>query len=1109
MKFDINVITFSVFAGLLVWISDTALDNLFFSGERFWDLLIVDVPKHKLFIRILIILYFFLFASVISGYANKQKRSTEELQDYEFKYKTIAEKTSNWEFWKNTEGDYNYLSPAFEKITGYLVEDLKQNPSFVKKIIHPDDLEKVLKHLDEEKNNILETAVMEFRIITQNNEIKKIRHTCQPVYDKSGRFKGTRGSNIELSGRTIAPDELLYNQALIATQIETTTDGILIVDENCKLVMQNSRFGEIWDVPQNMLAAEDEAELLGTMLNKLENPNKFKERIDYIYNCPSGKSRDHLLLKNGNRFEAYCSPIIDSNGEYRGRIWTFRETTENTDAVEHSRILAEFKQAKHNLETSEEWFKVLYENAPDAFFTHDNNGILINVNKATEDITGYKREELIGKNYLRLNLLNINDAVKAARLLAENALGNPAGPEEFTITRKDGSKVCVEIRNFPIKIDNRILTLGITRDISEQKQAEEEIEFLSRFPNENPSPVLRVSTNGEILYANKATDPLFETWGITSNGILPQKIQHNISSAMISCKQIIFEETSSSKTFEVFCAPIVAGHYVNLYAHDVTKRKEIEQKTKESEERFRGLYENSMLGIFRSNPEGKIVMANSAALNLLGYANLEEISNIKAEDGYCDPSERKRFREIMDSDGAIQGFEIKWKKPDCTIVDLRESARTVTDGNGKVIYYEGIFEDITEKKRAEEELIKAKEKAEEMNILKSNFLANMSHELRTPLVGILGYAEIIKGEVLDDDNSEMIGEIIKCGNRLTKTLNSILNLSKVEAENNKIKLIPIKITPIVIKTVAEFKSEAESKNLVLKTSLANKSIVSPVDEKLLKQIITNLVENALKYTEKGTVEIVVESSENLTESVIKVIDTGIGIRPEDQNVIFEEFRQASEGLGRHFEGAGLGLTIAKRFVELMNGEISLESEFGKGSVFTVTFPSTIAESHNEEIVPEEPDIISTNEQKVEIKTTNLPRILLVDDDRIIRDAVKRILKTVCLLDTAIDGVGAISMASKNTYEIILMDINLGPSINGLETAKAIRKITGYENIPIIALTAFTMPGDKEKFLAEGCTHYLSKPFGRKDIIAIIKKILDRNGTNQIIDTAILKNKIRI
>ena len=172
MKFDFKVIFVSFFAGLLVWISDALLDHVFFSQKNLWDLLIADVPQHKLFLRILIILYFIIFGSIVSTYVKRSKKSEKELDEYEFKYKTVANKTNDWEFWIGADGNYNYISPAFEKITGYLVEDLKENPSLIEKIIHPDDFEMMMRHLEDEMKNTLEISELEFRIVTRSKKNK-------------------------------------------------------------------------------------------------------------------------------------------------------------------------------------------------------------------------------------------------------------------------------------------------------------------------------------------------------------------------------------------------------------------------------------------------------------------------------------------------------------------------------------------------------------------------------------------------------------------------------------------------------------------------------------------------------------------------------------------------------------------------------------------------------------------------------------------------------------------------------------------------------------------------------------------------------------------------
>ncbi|MCH9028917.1 MAG: PAS domain-containing protein [Bacteroidetes bacterium] len=240
MKFDNRVTVFIILICFFIWITDAVLYYIFISEINFWDLLIINVQPH--------VLYFLIFGSIILGYAKKQEKMKEELMDFEFKYKTVIATTNNWEFWKNAEGGYHYVTPAFERITGFLVEDLIQKPSLIKTIIYPDDLERVIKHLEDETNNTLEISEMEFRIVTQNKEVKKIRHSCQSVYDKNGKFMGARGSNVEVLKYNLVSDELLFKEAMISVFKPKEEDNIKIrhLPHSFLLSQQNKIYQDIF-----------------------------------------------------------------------------------------------------------------------------------------------------------------------------------------------------------------------------------------------------------------------------------------------------------------------------------------------------------------------------------------------------------------------------------------------------------------------------------------------------------------------------------------------------------------------------------------------------------------------------------------------------------------------------------------------------------------------------------------------------------------------------------------------------------------------------------------------------------------------------------------------
>ena len=393
-----------------------------------------------------------------------------------------------------------------------------------------------------------------------------------------------------------------------------------------------------------------------------------------------------------------------------------------------------------------------------------------------------------------------------------------------------------------------------------------------------------------------------------------------------------------------------------------------------------------------------------------------------------------------------------------------------------------------------EKLKIAKEKAEEINRLKSNFLANMSHELRTPLVGTLGFLEILNDEIEDPELKKMTNFILEDQHRLLNTLNSLLDLTAIEANKKDFNYESVDLVEKVNHTFNRYKAAAQNKDLDISLSTDIKPEPIKADRKLLAQVLNNLVDNAIKFTKTGFIRI--ETDEQIIDSqkygVVKVIDTGIGIPQECINFIFEEFRQLSEGLSRNFEGVGLGLTITKNFVELMNGKIEVQSEVDKGSKFSVMFP--VYEKSEYTIANEETQKIN------EIKAAHIPvhingKILLVEDDEISIELIKKFLENNYRLDFCRDGETAILKAKENLYSLILMDIKLEGKLDGLETAKRIREIESYKNIPIVALTAFAMKGDEKKILSGACTQYISKPFDKQTLTSTIITALKCSANN--------------
>jgi len=355
------------------------------------------------------------------------------------------------------------------------------------------------------------------------------------------------------------------------------------------------------------------------------------------------------------------------------------------------------------------------------------------------------------------------------------------------------------------------------------------------------------------------------------------------------------------------------------------------------------------------------------------------------------------------------------------------------------------------------------------------------------MVAILGYSEILKNDVENPDMSAMAKDIYDSSLRLMNTLNLVLDLSKIESQKSITYYAEFNPAKVIEEEMKIFEGLAKRKNIYLNIILPVEPLIVFLDERMFRQIINNLVSNAIKFTLKGgvTVKVDKESSSGKDWLLIRVTDTGIGIPNNSREIIFEEFRQISEGANRKFEGTGLGLTITKKFIEIMSGTISVESEMGSGSSFIIHLP--IIKRETEKSKPKAEEL--TKIKKEEEKTSLLPQVLLVEDDLSNAGVIEFFLKDLYEIDSVADGESAVKIAGRKKYSAVLMDIDLGAGITGLEAAKQIKEITGYNNTPIVAVTALAMKGNREKFLSEGCTHYLAKPFDKKTLIKFLKDVL--------------------
>ena len=507
-----------------------------------------------------------------------------------------------------------------------------------------------------------------------------------------------------------------------------------------------------------------------------------------------------------------------------------------------------------------------------------------------------------------------------------------------------------------------------------------------------------------------------------------------------------------------------------------------------SENKFKMIFEKASDAIIVMERD-MMVDCNSMVTEISGYEKGELLNKsiidflpIRQKDGkFSKDIIKKMISNALRGNAITENLEVIKKDRSRFIIEVSLNSIQIDD---KIMLI-AIFRDVTEFLEYQESLKEAKEKAEEMSKLKSSFLANMSHELRTPMTGIIGFADVLSSSLENPEQKEMADVIYKSGRRLTDTLNLILDLSRIEDDKIEIKMKNVNLSGLAEESARLFDILAKEKNLKFETKI-EENVFALLDEQLTEKILSNLIKNAIIYTVKGSVTVeakkVIENGREF--SVLKVTDTGIGIPKNQLNIIFEPFRQVSEGFSREFEGTGLGLTITKKYIEIMNGTISVSSTVNNGSEFTVKFPSTTEKKLNITRLKYEV------EEKKSIEKIKDSTILIVEDDDNSRFSLEYTLKNLCTLEFTNNGEDAIKMVSLKKYDLIIMDMGL-KGISGLDATKEIRKINGYQDIPILAVTAFAMIGDKEKAIEGGCTYYISKPFNfselKKQVLELINK----------------------
>jgi PAS domain S-box-containing protein len=799
-----------------------------------------------------------------------------------------------------------------------------------------------------------------------------------------------------------------------------------------------------------------------------------------------------------------------------------------------------FEQADNNLSDIAQRNNVILENIPDLLVILDQQANIIEVNQNPSFPIRHLGTLIKNKNLL--NLLPVKSKVLITKFKKVSESGKPESYyDDFDF---GGEKRFLEYRLIALE-DNKIL--AVVRDISELKKTEKALE-ISR---ERLNHMQRISGIGswDVSYGEKneiLTWNFFELLGVTNPGpaINSDHISHfhlvhpdDLDYYKKKYNQAIARKSSSYRAEYRIVDSWGNLRYLFTEAQlgfdgsgnlrhwsgtiqDITKRKKAEilkasafqiSQLIHSQHDLTHLMEAvhqiiaslmpapNLLVAMNSESDGKITFpycidpagspdADSAETGLIGHVLRSGEPMLVSSDNI----------EVMIRENIVQrpamipeswlGVPLNTRDRVLGVLVLQSYSPDITYGEDEKNILIFVSEQIAlsiHRIGSDAALLSAKNQAEESSRLKSSLLANMSHELRTPMTGILGFSEILCDELEDDRHKVMASTIYKSANRLMSTLNSIMDLSAIEANIDSLKINTVSIKSVFFPQLRNLHAIASDKGIYLRTALPP-SIHVLADEKLLGQLLHHLLDNAIKFTIDGGISVSAYfNDKNKTEAIIRVSDTGIGIAPEHHKLIFEEFRQVSEGMSRTFEGSGLGLALCAKIARLIKARLWVDSVPGKGSDFYIALPSAFPDYSETTTEQENAPVINTQR----LSRGPVPEVLIVEDNEINRRLAALYLRELCNTEMAENGYVALEKIKRKKYDAILMDINLGAGPNGMSIANQVRTIESYKEVPIIAVTGYTMQGDREKLLSNGCSHYLAKPYDKKTLLRLFSDIL--------------------
>jgi PAS domain S-box-containing protein len=1000
----------------------------------------------------------------------ERRRAEEALRASEERFRTLAAVAPAGIVLTDPRGQVTYANEASCRIVGRSAEEMMGWGW--SQALHPADRERIRTEWAEAATSGRPYETFKHRFLHPDGSVTWVHANAAPIRGEAGELLGHAVVMVDITDRKQAQEALENSLSLLRATLESTADGILVVDAEGQVVSYNQKFLRMWGMSEEDIASKDADLRFASVLDQLKDPESFQAKVGQIYAQPELEVSDRLEFKDGRVFERYSLPQR-VGGACAGRVWSFCDITER-------------KRAEERLAEETRLTEGIVDGCPVALFVIGRDHKLVFWNRACEELTGLSREEMLGtdrqwepfydhKRPVMADLLVDGELQRLGTLYQHMGLA----PAPLVRDGYKGEGYFESLGSHlyflaaPVYDENGHILGAIEtlQDVSETKRLESRLHEYSRDLEKTVAELESKTRKLESQEASQRayTELLSILNSIEINQILRRSLRRIVEQANCQLGLIYLREDASQEL------RLMASYSVDAAALDaplVQPASGLPAKVVQEVRRvtIRDIPQDANLsfdlGFARATPRtvvGLPITFRERVLGALVVASIEDMS-------------------------------------EATLAFLENCLRQVAVAINNALAFNQI-------ERQSQELADINRELAEASRLKSEFVANMSHELRTPLNSILGFSEILLRNREANLTERQLGNIEKIrrnGAGLLTLINSILDLSKVEAGKMDVASEPTNVRQVVEECVEAVRPLADQAGLDLVLEPIGEVPIIRSDAGKIGQVLTNLLSNAIKFTEQGSVKVGVNKRRRREDPIeISVEDTGIGIAPQHLQEVFKEFRQLDGSANRRYEGTGLGLSISRRLAEILGGSISIDSEQGKGSRFTFVIPVVRREDapHIEEPAPEAAAGVSgAEEARVSVAGTSggasAPpmRVLVIGADADCIEMVEREAEAMgCEVAVCATGPEGVRLASESPPGAVVLDLS-APERTGWAVLTELRAQAATRELPVAVISA---PGDRRRAYYLGATQFVARPAEAAQVRSALGKML-RPGRTRII-----------